>query len=82
MSGSGNSPAIRCSISLALMPLAIATNFLGFWLVQRIPTGLFYRITYALMFLISARAPRAGRGRTVADLDLMRGQLIAARSRG
>jgi hypothetical protein len=41
-------------ISLMLMPLAIATNFLGFWLVQRIPTGPFYRITYALMFLISA----------------------------
>jgi uncharacterized membrane protein YfcA len=41
-------------ISLALMPLAIATNFLGFWLVQRIPTTPFYRITYALMFLISA----------------------------
>src|SRR3954453_10284372 len=41
-------------ISLALMPLAIATNFLGFWLVQRIPTGPFYRITYALMFAISA----------------------------
>jgi hypothetical protein len=36
------------------MPLAIATNFLGFWLVQRIPTGPFYRITYTLMFLISA----------------------------
>ena len=41
-------------ISVALMPFAIATNFLGFWLVQRIPTGPFYRITYALMFLISA----------------------------
>jgi uncharacterized membrane protein YfcA len=41
-------------ISLALMPLAIASNFLGFWLVQRIPTGPFYRITYALMFAISA----------------------------
>ncbi|HMK81071.1 MAG TPA: sulfite exporter TauE/SafE family protein [Xanthobacteraceae bacterium] len=41
-------------ISLALMPLAIASNFLGIWLVQRIPTGPFYRITYALMFLISA----------------------------
>jgi uncharacterized membrane protein YfcA len=41
-------------ISAALMPLAIASNFLGFWLVQRIPTGPFYRITYALMFLISA----------------------------
>src|SRR6476661_1286561 len=41
-------------ISAALMPLAIASNFLGFWLVQRIPTGPFYRITYGLMFLISA----------------------------
>ena len=41
-------------ISLVLLPLAIATNFLGFWLVQRIPTEPFYRIAYALMFLISA----------------------------
>ena len=41
-------------VSAALMPLAIATNFLGFWLVNRIPTGPFYRITYALMFCISA----------------------------
>jgi uncharacterized membrane protein YfcA len=41
-------------VSLALMPLAIASNFLGFWLVQRIPTGPFYRISYALMFVISA----------------------------
>ena len=41
-------------VSAALMPLAIATNFLGFWLVNRIPTAPFYRITYALMFLISA----------------------------
>ena len=41
-------------ISLALLPLAIATNFLGFWLVQRISTELFYRIAYRLMFLISA----------------------------
>jgi uncharacterized membrane protein YfcA len=41
-------------VSIALMPLAVATNFLGFWLVQRIPTGPFYRITYALIFLISA----------------------------
>jgi uncharacterized membrane protein YfcA len=41
-------------VSAALVPLAIATNFLGFWLVNRIPTGPFYRITYVLMFLISA----------------------------
>jgi uncharacterized membrane protein YfcA len=41
-------------ISAALLPLAIATNFLGFWLVRRTPTWLFYRIAYALMFLVSA----------------------------
>jgi uncharacterized membrane protein YfcA len=46
--------------SLALMPLAIATNFLGFWLVQRIPTGPFYRITYSLIFLISAALAAQG----------------------
>lgn len=41
-------------ISVTLMPLAAASNFLGFWLVQRIPTGPFYKITYALIFAISA----------------------------
>jgi uncharacterized membrane protein YfcA len=38
--------------SAALMPLAIATNFLGIWLVQRTPTQVFYRIAYVLVFLI------------------------------
>jgi hypothetical protein len=57
-------------ISLMLMPLAIATNFLGFWLVQRIPTGPFYRITYALMFLISAALLAQG------ALGLWRGWVI------
>jgi hypothetical protein len=37
-----------------LLPLAIATNFLGFWLVLRTPTDLFYRIAYTLMFVVSA----------------------------
>ena len=41
-------------ISLTLLPLAITANFLGFWLVLRISTELFYRISYALIFLISA----------------------------
>jgi hypothetical protein len=38
--------------TLGLTPLAIATNFLGIWLVQRTPTQLFYRIAYLLVFLI------------------------------
>jgi uncharacterized membrane protein YfcA len=41
-------------ISAALLPLAIATNFLGFWLVQRVSTELFYKIAYLLMFSVSA----------------------------
>jgi uncharacterized protein len=39
--------------SIALLPLAIAANFLGIWLVRKTPTELFYRIAYFLMFAIS-----------------------------
>ncbi len=30
--------------SALLMPLAIATNFFGIWLVRRVPTETFYKI--------------------------------------
>jgi uncharacterized membrane protein YfcA len=46
--------------SAALLPLAIATNFLGIWLMERTPTELFYKISYVLMFLISAELMRSG----------------------
>jgi hypothetical protein len=36
-----------------MLPLAIATNFLGIWLVRVTPTILFYRIAFVLVFLIS-----------------------------
>ncbi|WP_245431048.1 sulfite exporter TauE/SafE family protein [Rhodoplanes roseus] len=39
--------------STLLLPLAVATNFLGIWLVRRTPTELFYKISYVLIFLIS-----------------------------
>ncbi|OPF91700.1 sulfite exporter TauE/SafE family protein [Rhodopseudomonas palustris] len=39
--------------SLALLPLAAAANMAGIWLVKRTPTGLFYRIAYALLFVVS-----------------------------
>jgi uncharacterized membrane protein YfcA len=39
--------------SLALLPLAIAANFLGIWLVHRTPTALFYQLAYVLMLVIS-----------------------------
>ncbi len=42
------------------MPLAIATNFFGIWLVRRVPTETFYKIAYALMFLISLELIRSG----------------------
>jgi uncharacterized membrane protein YfcA len=46
--------------SAALLPLAIATNFLGIWLVRRIPTELFYKIAYVMVFLISLELVRSG----------------------
>jgi uncharacterized membrane protein YfcA len=46
--------------SVLLLPFAIATNFLGIWLVRRTPTELFYRIAYWLMFIISAELMRSG----------------------
>ena len=39
--------------SMALVPLAVATNLLGIWLVRVTPTRIFYRISYVLVFLIS-----------------------------
>lgn len=39
--------------SMVLLPLAVAANFLGIWLVQRTPTELFYKIAYTLVFVIS-----------------------------
>ena len=38
---------------LALLPFAILTNALGFWVVRRTPEALFFRITLILMFAIS-----------------------------
>jgi uncharacterized membrane protein YfcA len=40
-------------ISLTMLPLAIAANFAGIWLVRVTPVGLFYRIAFALVFVIS-----------------------------
>lgn len=47
-------------LSLAMVPLAIAANFLGFWVVRRTPAELFYRIAYVLVFLISVELVRSG----------------------
>jgi hypothetical protein len=39
--------------SVVLLPLAVATNFLGIWLVRKTPTEQFYKIAYVLMLLIA-----------------------------
>jgi hypothetical protein len=46
--------------SLVLLPLAIATNQLGFWLVRRVSQELFYKITMLLLFLIAIWLIKAG----------------------
>jgi uncharacterized membrane protein YfcA len=46
--------------SALLLPLAIAANFFGIWLVRRVPHETFYKIAYALMFLISLELIRGG----------------------
>jgi uncharacterized protein len=41
------------SLTLLLLPLAIATNFLGIWLVRRTPTVVFYKVAHILVLVIS-----------------------------
>jgi uncharacterized protein len=56
----GQFSAEGLTTSAALLPLAVATNFLGIWLVRRTPTALFYKIAYVLVFLICAELMRSG----------------------
>lgn len=49
----GQFTAANFTTSLALLPAAIVANFVGVWLVRRTPTGLFYRIAYVMLFVIS-----------------------------
>jgi len=46
--------------SAVLLPLAAATNYLGIVLVRRMPSELFYRIVYLVMFLLSLELIRGG----------------------
>ena len=49
----GQFSAEGLTLTLALLPLAIGTNFLGFWLVRKTPTEVFYRIAHIVVFVIS-----------------------------
>jgi uncharacterized membrane protein YfcA len=46
--------------SLVLLPLAVAANQFGFYLVRRIRQEQFYKITLMMMFLISIELMREG----------------------
>lgn len=52
--------------SLALLPLAIVANILGFWLVRVTPQEIFYRVTLVIMLLISIELSREGMGTLLA----------------
>jgi len=44
--------ARNLATSLVLLPIAVASNFAGIWMVRNVPTVLFYRITYVLLFAL------------------------------
>jgi hypothetical protein len=46
-------------VGLALVPIAIASNYAGIWLVRRTSNELFFRIAYALMFVIAVELMRS-----------------------
>ena len=53
--------------SAVLLPLALAFNQLGFWVVRRLPEKMFYRVIMVLMALVSLELFRSG------ITELMRG---------
>jgi uncharacterized protein len=51
----GQLNATNMSTALILLPLAVAANVAGVWLVRRTPGEFFYRIIYLLIFLIGVQ---------------------------
>jgi len=45
-------------VGAALVPVAVASNYLGIWLVRRTPVTLFFQIAYVLMFVIAVELIR------------------------
>ena len=41
------------------MPIAVAANYAGIWLVRRVSTEMFFRIAYVLMFIIAVELMRS-----------------------
>jgi len=46
-------------VGLTLVPIAIASNYAGIWMVRRVSTELFFRIAYVLMFVIAVELIRS-----------------------
>jgi hypothetical protein len=46
--------------SLALMPVAVAANLFGIWLVRRISVAAFYPLIYAMLLLVGAKLTHDG----------------------
>jgi len=46
-------------VGLALVPIAVAANYVGIWLVRRTSTEMFFRIAYGLMFVIAVELIRS-----------------------
>jgi uncharacterized membrane protein YfcA len=49
----GQFSTVGLATSVALVPLAVATNFFGIWLVRITSPVLFYRLSYILIFFVS-----------------------------
>jgi uncharacterized membrane protein YfcA len=54
----GQLTADNLAAGATLLPVAMAANYAGIWLVRRTPTEVFYRIAYVLMFVIALELMR------------------------
>ena len=48
------------TLAAAVLPLAIVTNQIGFWVVRVTPAAVFFRVTMIILFLISLELTRSG----------------------
>jgi uncharacterized membrane protein YfcA len=55
----GQMTADNLLVGAVLLPVAVASNYVGIWLVRRVPAELFFRIAYLLMFVIAVELTRS-----------------------
>src|ERR1044071_293811 len=46
-------------VGFAMVPIAVASNYLGIWAVRKVSTEAFFRIAYVLMFVIAVELMRS-----------------------